>query len=645
MGRSLNSARAQRGAALLGLLAVAVMVFGYVLVSRLNAASQFVAANRDANARVLAQAKKALIGWMALNAASNDTNPGRLPCPEAPAYYGDPTQEGIAAGNCTLPAVGRLPWRTLGLEKLVDAAGEPLWYIVSPGWALPSAGATLTINSDTVGQLYLDGNPAVALVIAPGPAIIAQAGPGCAAWTQTRPVTGPPDMQNYFECENVGVGTAYVGSRPGQTFNDQLLPISSADLMPALEAAIADRIQRQIAPAIKGAAYTSTTYSGLAASQPLYPYPVPFSNPSTSNYRITGIPGYPYPNSGYPYYYDAPWPRPASLGNPAYANTSNPQGLLPFNQIGSSCTSPPPCTTLPITLPSTLRSTLNGYIVSYSCSTSSTEILCTGQYHEDDTTPTNNVRPEMAVTFDNFVAGFRALVSSPVSQTLVEARDDGSTGAWTTVAATIVQVRINDGYTTLPDGYTPPPGSMTVRFRATLPNIDAMGWGTTADFRMRLYRAVVTDHPVVNRNDATTGWFVRNQWYRSTYYAVAQPNTADWLPSIGCSAASGNCIRFNDSGNYNIRALLVLAGRSLPTQGVRPTSSALDYVENQNGDNGTLYEQRLPRMSRTAMTSPFYAPWNDRVILVDWDPASPPNASQAFYVSTSPWRIVTNLLP
>ena len=126
---------------------------------------------------------------------------------------------------------------------------------------------------------------------------------------------------------------------------------------------------------------------------------------------------------------------------------------------------------------------------------------------------------------------------------------------------------------------------------------------------------------------------------RNTYYAVAQANTADPLPSLGCSAASSNCVRFHDSGNYNIRALLVLAGRRLPTQAARPSSDRLAYVENQNGDGGTLYEQRLVRMSNVATTSPFYAPWNDRVILVDWDPASPPNASQV--VSLTPLRVVT----
>ena len=63
------SRRAQRGVALLGLLAVAVMVFAYVLTSRLNAASRFVGIDGDHNARVLARAKQALIGYMAQQAA------------------------------------------------------------------------------------------------------------------------------------------------------------------------------------------------------------------------------------------------------------------------------------------------------------------------------------------------------------------------------------------------------------------------------------------------------------------------------------------------------------------------------------------------------------------------------------------------
>ncbi len=114
------SRRAQRGMALLGLLAVAVMVFAYVLTSRLNAASRFVGIDREHNAKVLSRAKQALIGYMAQQAAlAGENDPGHLPCPEAPGNFGT-ANEGIEASFCAAPAVGRLPWRTLGLDKLVD---------------------------------------------------------------------------------------------------------------------------------------------------------------------------------------------------------------------------------------------------------------------------------------------------------------------------------------------------------------------------------------------------------------------------------------------------------------------------------------------------------------------------------------------
>ena len=164
--------------ALLGLLAIAVMVFAYVLTSRLNAASRFVGVDRDSNAQVLSQAKRALIGWMAIN-ASTDNNPGRLPCPEAVNAIGT-SSEGISAPlvapstpNCA--TVGRLPWRTLGLNKLVDAASEPLWYAVSPGWRLQNSSTLLGIYADSLGAMVVDGqaapNEVVALIITPGPAM------------------------------------------------------------------------------------------------------------------------------------------------------------------------------------------------------------------------------------------------------------------------------------------------------------------------------------------------------------------------------------------------------------------------------------------------------------------------------------------
>jgi hypothetical protein len=617
------SRRAQRGAAMLGLLAVVVMAFAYVVTSRLNAASERTAIDRAHNAKVLNQAKQALIGWVAMNAAGTDQNPGRVPCPEAPGFFGDPSQEGIAAGSCTLPAVGRLPWRTLGLDRLVDSAGEPLWYAVSPGWALPNSTATLTINSDTTGQLTLDGGEAVALVIAPGSALLVKAGTGCVDWTQSRLAAGPPNLRNYLECENATspADVGFVASRPGQTFNDQVLRVSSADVIPALEAAIAERMQREIAPALSAAGstmYTSAQYPGLLTGGPFYPSPVPFENPATSSY--VGV---------------------------SSSLIERPQGLLPFNRIDSTCTSPHPCTQLPLT--GTVRVTggsgYGGSLDSYSCSASTTDLLCTGVYREDSSDPWKDVRIEMTATFRDVANGFRVLSPDPLSLTLAEARDNGSTSAWLTPATSLVTStpNMNDGSTTHPDGSTPPRGSVTFRVRATLPNIDANGWGSYADFRIRVQRSVFTDHFLLNPDPnvatnplgAATSWFVRNEWYRNTYYAVPTGHTAAILgaPGVtdfGCSTSTSSfdslihCLQFNDASISNVRALLVLAGRRLDTQ-TRHNNNRQNYFEGEYGSSDYYYEQRVARKSKTTLappTDPYYAPWNDRVVPVDWAAAS-----------------------
>jgi hypothetical protein len=566
--------------ALLALLAVAVMTFGYILTSRLNAASRFASVDRAHNAKVLAQAKRALIGWMAANAVSTDANPGRLPCPEAPAYFADPAQQGVAAGGCTLPAVGRLPWRTLGLDRLVDDAGEPLWYVVSPGWALPTL---IPINSDSLGQLSLDGSEAVALIIAPGVALSVQAGTGCTAWVQSRPIAGTPELRNYLECENATspADASFVTRSAGGSFNDQVLRVSAADLMPALEAAIADRVQREIAPALATGSFVLDSSSPrrwvtASGNPPIYPYAAPFADPGTSLY----------------------------MGQDGIY-----QGLLPFHPsqgfVAYQAT------------PADAVETLgNGYLMSQSCYWEAAEAyLCAGRYHEDDIDPTLPMRIQMTATFTNVAMGLRSLQPANLQ---VQARDDGSSGPWTDLTPSY-RAEMNDGSVS-----GKPRGSVTIRFWATLPNIDAMGWGTQADYRIRIDRAMIDDHCLLSTTTSCPGpsttWFARNEWQRNLYYAVAQDNTAYVLPSVGgCDSTS--CLRFNDPATRNIRLLLVLAGRRLDTQ-TRPSSTLTDYLELQNADLGTLYEQRQRRASKIEDLT-LNAPWNDRLVLVDWISPNP----------------------
>ena len=205
----MRARRAQRGVALMLLLAALVMGAAWYLVRRLDTiAGDYTAASRAYNAQVLARAKQAIIGYVAMQASlAGENNPGALPCPEAPASFNSSSgTDGRMASNCTLPVVGRFPWRSIGTDKLVDAAGEPLWYVISTGWAYN--GSNTIINSNSLGQLNIDGSAGsdadtvVALIIAPGPPVSVTASAGCAAWTQTRPTAAPPDLRNYLECEN-----------------------------------------------------------------------------------------------------------------------------------------------------------------------------------------------------------------------------------------------------------------------------------------------------------------------------------------------------------------------------------------------------------------------------------------------------------
>ena len=103
----------QDGIALIGLLVLLTLGASWWLVSALSTPVNRTALDRAHNAKAISQAKAALIGYVAHQAAiSGENDPGSIPCPEAAGNIGT-ANEGIAAGNCTLPAVCRLPWRTL----------------------------------------------------------------------------------------------------------------------------------------------------------------------------------------------------------------------------------------------------------------------------------------------------------------------------------------------------------------------------------------------------------------------------------------------------------------------------------------------------------------------------------------------------
>lgn len=126
----------QRGAVgLLLMLLIVLTLGGALLASTLGAGT-----GQAASAEALALAADAVAGHARAQRCLLGTGTviAHLPCPNTGA------PEGVAAPACPGTTRGRLPWRTLGLAPLRDAAGECLWYersatgarVIAPGVAL-----------------------------------------------------------------------------------------------------------------------------------------------------------------------------------------------------------------------------------------------------------------------------------------------------------------------------------------------------------------------------------------------------------------------------------------------------------------------------------------------------------------------------
>lgn len=204
--------KSQQGAALIFIaIILALTITAYAIKSYNSVELQSQA--ELATGRALSEAKTAILGWSVTR-----NNPGQLPCPEDITKIGELT-EGVEQGSCTLPAIGRLPWKTLGIGDIRDGHGDKLWYAISNGFRIKP------INSSTLAQLSVDGNSnaAVAIVFSSGTPINGQSR---AVVTST----SPPDVSQYLELDNNNGDANFVTTGAENLFNDRLLTISHAEL-------------------------------------------------------------------------------------------------------------------------------------------------------------------------------------------------------------------------------------------------------------------------------------------------------------------------------------------------------------------------------------------------------------------------------
>jgi hypothetical protein len=248
------------------MLIVMVLGMATLLVNTLST-SALKSAQQEITSSALAQAKEALIAYAIssenVNGGATPARPGNFPCPDTDA----PGTSGYGDANelCAAGAIGRLPWKTLGLPELLDEAGEPLWYAQSGNFRK----TTSVINSDTKGTLQVydrDGSTLLTPAGSEAVAIVFSAG-AITASQQRNSTADKTTASNYLDSangrNNATINGPFIAADSSDSFNDRLMIIRTRDFMPTIEKRIAKELK--------------TILENYRADNGVYPYPAPFS--------------------------------------------------------------------------------------------------------------------------------------------------------------------------------------------------------------------------------------------------------------------------------------------------------------------------------------------------------------------------------
>ena len=569
--------------------------------------------------QALQEAKSALIAYAASRAwtipddsahPEND-QPGALPCPALIVADDDTNATyGFAGTSCTASPsnpstrIGLFPWKTIGTSKLSDASGTVLWYALSANFRKDSSTITVNgnpinktiINSDTPGSLNVNdvsGNTIASNVVA---VIIA---PGVALNRQNR---SPPSVAAYLESTaatvanpNATLTDTFVTAQSSETYNDRLVVVTQADLMAVVEPAVAARIERDIKP------YLQTYLTQWGA----FPFPAVFAspNPGTSGTSTTRA------QSKY------------------VGDTTQSSGLLPITNDSITTDGTPNYNSY-----SWVSGSGNVTLPPGAIASSISNVTCT--------TSSSNWRCTFTINSLNSVA----ICGSAVNRYCIKTPSFNATG----------QIGTNAGisFATLPNVATV---TLTVRsgshasciatqstnaISGTLTNtglgtVNYTGTLTLSSYQsssfsciMRVTIPVVVTSPLINSSSADTGWFIKNEWYRQTYYAVSgdpadgrlvngMPVYRGVLPGgVGvCGATGSTCLTVNNlppNATPNDKTgILIFAGRALT--GSRPSTNLNDYLEGENqtpSDRIFVHRYKTPAGVTPVITS------NDHVVVI-----------------------------
>ncbi|HLX80958.1 MAG TPA: hypothetical protein VKS43_10275 [Burkholderiales bacterium] len=542
------------------LLFLSVLVVGFMWYT-VSSLSKVMIASYDRDqitGLALKSAKVALLGYVAQQAAkTTELYPGRLPCPESLSQPSPPTgsanaYEGLAAAETNNPSypncspIGRLPWKTLGVDQIRDGYGVPLWYAVPSNatWAFINSSSTLTINPALTNQLSYDGtsNTVVAVIIAPGPPLntTGLAGPppaGCSAVNQlTNRYTVPYVVTNFLECGDATGSYTTIG--PSSWSNDRTISITANEVMDAISGAISDRLQRQVAPALSNWRVTESVTNWNTS---FLPYASTFSVLTTNNLcgnygTVEGL-------------------LPTASATSGTCNTSWSTGTVSDGGlgIGTLCTNPghgcggsgtPTCAPDPVATPTQLKCTFSGI----------TDVgALLGQ-----------LSVQITATAPGVASSFRKY--TPASQVTVSESPSLPFGATTQVTVVSSTIATGTGV-----------GSVTYQINVT----GALIGGLLSD-----YTVIIPNPPDADLlSDARMTWFLNNGWPRYTYYGISSATTVN--PGVNscpvgggaqCLVLSGVPASYGNGTSNNKNFMLTLMGRAVGAE-TQPSDSPAQYLE------------------------------------------------------------------
>jgi len=405
------------------------------------------------------------------------------------------------------------------------------------------------------------------VIVAPGPPINVapnanQIAAGCVARAQVRMRTAPNPL-DYVECQNVAAGvlrTSVVDNATNPVFNDQVIAVSAAEVMAAIEPVVAARIQRDVVPQLQSIYANPTWGAGISAANPLFPFAVQYGDPATS------------PTSSFK----------------GTAGTT--QGLLPISSSVCNTMTNGPCDA--------------SFVQWDTTSISVAKRSGTANIDSTDCTASTGSQLRCDVTYSRTCGGLGCVLGCPCPATLeasvlASAQNVGLSMRRFTAAPVT-------GFSSLVSTNTPlaANGAANVDIRGNLPSDTCTAWlilgilfpctaGGTVTLTVPI--GVFPDHAFLNAQGPTPTslsttpdpwfWFLVNKWHYVTYYAVAPLHG----PGAVGNCTGTNCISVTVQAGTNLsgeRAVLILAGHSLNgTSGSNRTlTDFLDSAENTNLD-------------------------------------------------------------